>query len=161
MHGVHTFPSHFPKIHCNIIFPSTPGFSKWSFPFRFRPRFCVHFSSLLCVLHALPKSSTQTIKQIRSAKINMFHLDLVVTLLNFAEITENTQEAVDKEIQQLIRSHMCHFCIHCLPKHIDFLFHFMASQTFIRQSFVVPHLPLSLHQTSQNKDVTVLLQYFI
>ena len=32
---VHTPISHFLKIHLNIILPSMPGSSKWSFPFRF------------------------------------------------------------------------------------------------------------------------------
>jgi hypothetical protein len=29
MNPVHTFPPHFPKIHCNIIFPSAPRSSEW------------------------------------------------------------------------------------------------------------------------------------
>jgi len=29
MHPVHTFPPYFPKIHSNIIFPSTPRSSEW------------------------------------------------------------------------------------------------------------------------------------
>jgi len=32
MNQVHTFPHYFPKIHCNITFPSTPRFSEWSLP---------------------------------------------------------------------------------------------------------------------------------
>jgi hypothetical protein len=35
IHPVHNFPHYFPKIHSNIIFPSTPGSSEWSLPFRF------------------------------------------------------------------------------------------------------------------------------
>jgi len=42
MHIVHTLPPCFPKIHSNINLP---------------PKFCTHFSSFLCVLHALPTSS--------------------------------------------------------------------------------------------------------
>jgi hypothetical protein len=34
MHPVHNFPPHFPKIQSNIIFPSTPRSSEWSFPRR-------------------------------------------------------------------------------------------------------------------------------
>jgi len=30
MHPVHTFPPYFPKIHSNIIFPSTPMSTEWS-----------------------------------------------------------------------------------------------------------------------------------
>jgi hypothetical protein len=35
VHSVHTFPPCFPKIHSNIILPSTPRSSQWSHPFRF------------------------------------------------------------------------------------------------------------------------------
>jgi hypothetical protein len=35
MHPVHIFSPYFPKIHYNIIFPSTPTSSEWSLPFRF------------------------------------------------------------------------------------------------------------------------------
>jgi len=35
MHPVHTLPPYFPKIHSNIIFPSMPRSSKWSFPSGF------------------------------------------------------------------------------------------------------------------------------
>jgi hypothetical protein len=34
MHPVHTIPPYFPNIHSNIIFPSTPRSSEWSFSFR-------------------------------------------------------------------------------------------------------------------------------
>jgi hypothetical protein len=42
MNPVHTFPTYFPNNHSNIIFASTPVF---------RPKFCMHFSSLSRVLH--------------------------------------------------------------------------------------------------------------
>jgi hypothetical protein len=35
MQTVHTFPTYFPKMHSNIIFPPTPRSSEWSLPFRF------------------------------------------------------------------------------------------------------------------------------
>jgi hypothetical protein len=44
---IHTPISHFLKIHCNIILPSTPGSSKWNISFRFPHQRPVHASSLL------------------------------------------------------------------------------------------------------------------
>jgi hypothetical protein len=35
MNPVHTFPLYFPKIHSNIILPSTPRSFQMSLPFRF------------------------------------------------------------------------------------------------------------------------------
>jgi len=35
MNPVHTFPPYFPKIRSNIILPSTPRSSEWSFPCSF------------------------------------------------------------------------------------------------------------------------------
>jgi hypothetical protein len=47
MHPVYTIPPYTPKIHSNIIFPSTPRSSKWSLLFQvFQPKYCVHFSPL-------------------------------------------------------------------------------------------------------------------
>jgi len=55
---VHTPTSHFLKIHLNIILPSNPGSSKWSFTLRFPHRNPVYASVLpRYVLHAPPISS--------------------------------------------------------------------------------------------------------
>jgi len=43
---LHTPTSHFPKIHSNIIFPSTPGSPKWSLSFRFTHQNPVYACSL-------------------------------------------------------------------------------------------------------------------
>jgi len=45
----------FSSIHSDIIFPCTPRSSEWSLQ-AFRWKFCVHFSSFPCVLHAMPIS---------------------------------------------------------------------------------------------------------
>jgi hypothetical protein len=45
MHPVHTFPPYFPKMHSNIIHPSTPKSSEWSLSlYVFRPKLCMHLS---------------------------------------------------------------------------------------------------------------------
>jgi hypothetical protein len=54
MHPIHIFPPYFPKIHSNVIFPSTPGSSKWSLPYRFESKYCIQFSSLPSMLHVPP-----------------------------------------------------------------------------------------------------------
>jgi len=50
MSPVHNFPPYFPKIHSNIILPSTPRSSEWSFPLKiFRPNFvCISHLSHAC-----------------------------------------------------------------------------------------------------------------
>jgi hypothetical protein len=45
MNPVHDFPPYFPKIHPNIILPSTPMTSEWSLPFRFSDQ------NFLCISH--------------------------------------------------------------------------------------------------------------
>jgi len=47
MHQVHTFPTNFPKIHSNIILPSTPRSSEWPIPFKFSEKNFVRTSHLL------------------------------------------------------------------------------------------------------------------
>jgi len=53
MHTVHTFPPYFPEIHFNTIFQSMPCLSSGLFLQVFWTKFCMHFSSLPCVLYAL------------------------------------------------------------------------------------------------------------
>ena len=51
----HTSPSHFLKIHLNIILPSSPAFfNVVSFPQVSSPKPCIHLSSSLYVLHTPP-----------------------------------------------------------------------------------------------------------
>jgi hypothetical protein len=46
MNPAHTFTPYFPKIHSNIILPSTFRSSEWSLPFNSnQPKYCMHFSS--------------------------------------------------------------------------------------------------------------------
>jgi hypothetical protein len=53
---VHIFPPYFSKIHSNIIFLSMPSSSEWSLQVV-QLKFYMNFSSLPCVVHALPTSS--------------------------------------------------------------------------------------------------------
>jgi hypothetical protein len=50
-------PLHVAPCFCKIL-PSVPRFSKWSLPFKLKLKFCVHFSTFLCVLYALTISSS-------------------------------------------------------------------------------------------------------
>jgi hypothetical protein len=57
LHPVHTPTSHFPKIHPNIILPSTTDSPQWSPSLRFSHQNPVHTSPLtLYALHATPIS---------------------------------------------------------------------------------------------------------
>ena len=47
-------PTHFLKIHFNIILPSTPRSSKWFVPLGFSTKFSIHLYSLRYVPHAPP-----------------------------------------------------------------------------------------------------------
>ena len=53
---VHTSTSHFLKTYLNIILPSTPGFRKWSFSFRF-PHQNPVYASLLPYTSYMPNPS--------------------------------------------------------------------------------------------------------
>jgi hypothetical protein len=44
MNPIHNLPPHFSNISLNIIVPSTPRFSKWSFPFKFSDRTSLFYS---------------------------------------------------------------------------------------------------------------------
>jgi len=48
MNPVQTLPHYFPKIRSNIIFPTTPISSKWSFPFRSSNQNILCISHLFC-----------------------------------------------------------------------------------------------------------------
>ena len=56
LHPVPTTPSHFLKIHLNVILPSTSGSPKWSLPFRFPHQNPVHTSPLPHTCH-MPRPS--------------------------------------------------------------------------------------------------------
>jgi len=55
MQAVHSFPPYFPKIHSNIIFPSTSRSSSWSLPFRFCDQnlICISYISHVCYMPSL------------------------------------------------------------------------------------------------------------
>jgi len=54
MSPIHNFPSCFPKIYLNIMFPFMPRSSKCSLPFGFSDKFCVHFLYLPLMVCAPP-----------------------------------------------------------------------------------------------------------
>jgi hypothetical protein len=54
MNPVHTLLPYFPKIHSNIIFPTTPWSYERSLPFRYSGQNFVCISYLSCVLYAPP-----------------------------------------------------------------------------------------------------------
>jgi len=56
MHTVHIFPIYFPKIHSNIIFPSTHRSSKWSLSFTSsNQNICIsHLVRVTCPTHPIP-----------------------------------------------------------------------------------------------------------
>ena len=57
LHPVPTTPSHFLKIHLNIILPSTSWFPQWSLSLRFPPpKRCAHLSLSSYAPHAPPIS---------------------------------------------------------------------------------------------------------
>jgi len=56
MDPVHTLPPYFSKVYSNIIFPFTLVLPSGLFLQVIRPEFCMHFSSLPCLLHAPPIS---------------------------------------------------------------------------------------------------------
>jgi len=54
MNPAHILSSYSFKISFNIIFPSMPRSSKFSFLLVLWLKFCRHFTSFLCILYALP-----------------------------------------------------------------------------------------------------------
>jgi len=53
MHPVHTSPApYFPKVHSNIILPSTPRYSKWAVPLTFPNQ------NIVCISHISPIRAT-------------------------------------------------------------------------------------------------------
>jgi len=43
MHSSHTFPPYFPKMHSNIVLPTMPRYSEWSFHSHYQTKLCMHF----------------------------------------------------------------------------------------------------------------------
>ena len=80
LHPVPTTPSHFLKIHLNIILPSTYGSPQWSLSFRFPHQNPVHTSPLPHMCHILLNFTTRTIlgKEYRSLS-SIFSIPLLPT----------------------------------------------------------------------------------
>jgi hypothetical protein len=57
INSIHASPSHWLKIHFDIIFRPMPGSSKRSLSVRFSTTLCMHLLFLLYLLHAPPTSS--------------------------------------------------------------------------------------------------------
>jgi len=53
IHPVQIFPPYLPKIHSNVILPSTLKSSEWYFPFRFSDQIIVHISHLSLAYYIL------------------------------------------------------------------------------------------------------------
>jgi hypothetical protein len=58
MHPIHTLPPSFPKIHSNIIFPSTPRYSKWTLSLKISDQilyaFLISPTRGICPAHLIP-----------------------------------------------------------------------------------------------------------
>jgi len=72
MHPVHTFLPYFPKIHFNIIFPSTPRYSEWSLPFRFSDQNVVCISRLSHACYMSRPSHAPWLNHYSCSLINLF-----------------------------------------------------------------------------------------
>jgi len=83
MRPVHTLPSYFPKIHANIILPSTP----WSSLQVFQPKYCMHFSSLSSVLHVPPISSSVILDIIKKGELIFKYMSSVPQVHPSSSIT--------------------------------------------------------------------------
>jgi hypothetical protein len=78
---VHTTPSYLSKIQFNIIPRLCLGLPSGLFPSGLPPKIYTHYSSLLCVLHALPISSSSTCRSIQVIKFFIIKM-LLINKLN-------------------------------------------------------------------------------